>query len=332
MTKAAELAKMGEVLTNGQIGSRRNMVINGKFQIFQRGTSATTVNTDDVFAADRFKGWANGGGTYTVEQSTDVPDNEFEFSAKLINTGVDSSIAAGDFYVYATDIEGYNVAQLAYGSSDAKAVTLSFWVKASLAGTYCIALYSTTASRYQIKEYTISSADTWEKKTITIASGDTTGSWNKTDGNGLRVYWDLGSGSTYQGTADTWASGQKFSTTNQANWIDTSSANFYLTGVQLEVGEVVTPFEHRSFGEELSLCQRYFVKEDGVSMRNFTGSSIAVSIPHFWKVTMRATPSISGSNATSDESVTTQGFQGYKGGIASGAAWQLTGFSASAEL
>jgi hypothetical protein len=260
VTKAAELAKMGDVITNSQIGGRRNIVINGKFEIFQRGTSATTVSGNDVFAADRFKGWANGGGTYTVEQSTDVPNNEFEFSAKLINTAVDSSIAAGDFYVYATDIEGHNVSQLAYGSSDAKAVTLSFWVKASLAGTYCIAFYSVTASRYQIKEYTISSADTWEKKIITITSGDTTGSWNRTNGNGLRIYWDLGSGSTYQGTADTWASGQKFSTTNQANWIDTSSANFYLTGVQLEVGEVATPFEHRSFGEEMQLCQRYFVR------------------------------------------------------------------------
>jgi len=295
VTKAAELAKMGEVLTNSQIGGRRNMVINGKFEIFQRGTSATTVSGNDVFVADRFKGWANGGGTFTVEQSTDVPDNEFEFSAKLINTAVDSSISAGDFYVYATDIEGYNVSQLAYGSSDAKSVTLSFWVRSSLAGTYCIALYSTTASRYQIKEYTISSADTWEKKTITIASGDTTGSWNKTNGNGLRVYWDLGSGSTYQGTADTWASGQKFSTTNQANWIDTSSANFYLTSVQLEVGSQVTPFEHRSFGEELALCQRYFYNSAAITDGFHNGTAVATNkvygTGYFFPVSMRATPS-----------------------------------------
>ena len=179
-------------INGGQIGGARNLIINGKFSIFQRGAGATTVNGNDVFAADRFKGWANGGGTYTVEQSTDVPNNEFEHSAKLTNTGVDSSVAAGDNYRWATDIEGYNVSPLGYGHSDAKAVTLSFWVKSSLAGTYCGALYSTTASRHYIYEYTISSANTWEKKTITVSSGDTTGSWNKTNGNGLRVYWGFG--------------------------------------------------------------------------------------------------------------------------------------------
>jgi len=191
MTRARDIANLGNNTTNletldtlygDNVLTGRNMVINGAFQIWQRGTSATTVSGNDIFAADRFKGWANGGGTFTVEQSTDVPNNEFEFSAKLTNTAVDSSVAAGDFYAYATDIEGYNVSQLAYGHSDAKAVTLSFWVKSSLAGTYCIALYSTTANRSHIKEYTISSANAWEKKTITISSGDTSGSWNRTNG------------------------------------------------------------------------------------------------------------------------------------------------------
>jgi len=262
MSKAAELA----ALIGSQTAlSNRNLITNGAFQIWQRGTSATTVSGNDIFAADRFKGWANGGGTFTVEQSTDVPNNEFEFSAKLTNTATDGSVAAGDFYAYATDIEGYNVSQLAYGHSDAKAVTLSFWVKSSLAGTYCIALYSTTANRSHIKEYTISSANTWEKKTITISSGDTTGSWNRTNGNGLRIYWDFGSGSTYQASADTWLASQDFSTTNQAAWIGSASATFYITGVQLEVGEQVTPFEHRSFGDELARCQRYYRKVDTYS-------------------------------------------------------------------
>ena len=251
------------VVNAGSVGDSvvqgvRNLIINNAFQIWQRGTSAKTVSGNDIFAADRFKGWANGGGTFTVEQSTDVPNNEFEFSAKLTNTATDGSVAAGDFYAYATDIEGYNVSQLAYGHSDAKAVTLSFWVKSSLAGTYCIALYSTTANRSHIKEYTISSANTWEKKTITISSGDTTGSWNRTNGNGLRIYWDFGSGSTYQASADTWLASQDFSTTNQAAWIGSASATFYITGVQLEAGETATPFEHRSYGDELRRCQRYY--------------------------------------------------------------------------
>jgi hypothetical protein len=288
----------------------RNLIINGKFSIFQRGAGATTVNGNDVFAADRFKGWANGGGTYTVEQSTDVPNNEFEYSAKLTNTATDGSVAAGDFYAYATDIEGYNVSQLAYGHSDAKAVTLSFWVKSSLAGTYCIALYSTTANRSHIKEYTISSANTWEKKTITISSGDTTGSWNRTNGNGLRVYWDLGSGSTYQASADTWLASQDFSTTNQAAWIGSASATFFITGVQLEVGSgPATPFEHRSFGDELAACQRYYYQlAQGsymiVGMNDTTSNcETTFGLP----VEMRADPTLGTSGTSSEYSIRQNG-------------------------
>ena len=275
MSRARDFADLaGSADAGGLTG--RNLIINGAFPIFQRGTSATTVSGNDIFAADRFKGWANGGGTFTVEQSTDVPNNEFEFSAKLTNTATDGSVAAGDFYAYATDIEGYNVSQLAYGHSDAKAVTLSFWVKSSLAGTYCIALYSTTADRSHIKEYTISSANTWEKKTITISSGDTTGSWNRTNGNGLRVYWDLGSGSTYQASADTWLASQDFSTTNQEAWIGSASATFFITGVQLELGSTATDFEHRSYGDELARCQRYYSHSGFYSGTPYGGGGVAM--------------------------------------------------------
>ena len=257
MSRARDIADLaGSADAGGLTG--RNLIINGAFQIWQRGTSATTVSGNDIFSADRFKGWANGGGTFTVEQSTDVPNNEFEFSAKLTNTATDGSVAAGDNYRWATDLEGYTVSRLAYGHSDAKAVTLSFWVKSSLTGTYCGALYSTTASRHYIYEYTISSANTWEKKTITITSGDTTGSWNKTNGNGLRIYWGFGSGTDYQGTAGAWTAGEKWETSSQVAWIGSASATFYITGVQLEVGETATPFEHRSYGDELRRCQRYY--------------------------------------------------------------------------
>ena len=285
----------------GFVNGKRNLTINGEFSIFQRGTGPTTVNGNDVFAADRFKGWANGGGTYTVEQSTDVPNNEFEYSAKLTNTGVDSSVAAGDNYRWATDIEGYNVSQLGYGHSDAKAVTLSFWVKSSLAGTYCGGLYSTHATRNYIYEYTISSANTWEKKTITVSSGDTTGSWNKTNGNGLRVYWGLGSGSNYQGTAGAWTAGEKWETSNQAAWIGSASATFFITGVQLEVGTNASDFEHESYGETLQKCERYFQRF--VAGANYTGFSVAFSTSATsakatlkFNGKMRAAPTISQSN------------------------------------
>lgn len=297
MSRARDLANLGGSADAGGL-TGRSMLINGAFQVWQRGTSAITVSGDDDFTADRFKGWANGGGTFTVEQSTDVPNNEFEFSAKLTNTATDSSVAAGDDYRWATDIEGYNVSPLAYGSSDAKTATLSFWVKSSLAGTYCGAFYSTTASRHYIYEYTINSADTWEYKTITV-DGDTTGSWNRTNGNGLRIYWGFGSGSDVQGTADAWAAGEKWETTNQAAWIGSASATFFITGIKLEIGQTATPFEHRSYGEELALCQRYFFAQENTAGEDYyafglgTGESAATyrglsSFP----VTMRIEPSL----------------------------------------
>ena len=301
MTRARDIANLGNNTTNletldtlygDNVLTGRNMVINGNFSVFQRGTSATTVSGNDIFAADRFKGWANGGGTFTVEQSTDVPNNEFEFSAKLTNTATDSSVAAGDNYRWATDLEGYTVSRLAYGHSDAKAVTLSFWVKSSLTGTYCGALYSVTASRHYIYEYTISSANTWEKKTITVSSGDTTGSWNRTNGNGLRVYWGFGSGTTYQGTAGAWTAGEKWETSSQAAWIGSASATFYITGVQLEVGETATPFEHEDYGTTLKKCKRYYQVYDniqGMTLHCYNTSHAYTSIQYPDGI-MRATP------------------------------------------
>lgn len=296
MSRARDIADLaGSADAGGLTG--RNMVINGAFQIWQRGTSATTVSGNDIFAADRFKGWANGGGTFTVEQSTDVPNNEFEFSAKLTNTATDSSVAAGDNYRWATDLEGYTVSRLAYGHSDAKAVTLSFWVKSSLTGTYCGALYSVTASRHYIYEYTISSANTWEKKTITVSSGDTTGSWNRTNGNGLRVYWGFGSGTTYQGTAGAWTAGEKWETSSQAAWIGSASATFYITGVQLEVGETATPFEHEDYSTTLAKCRRYayrYTADDAldniVNLASYNGADNYGAFQH--PVQMRSAPSM----------------------------------------
>ena len=303
MSRARDLADLGGSADAGGL-TGRSMLINGAFQIWQRGTSAITVSGDDDFTADRFKGWANGGGTFTVEQSTDVPNNEFEFSAKLTNTATDSSVAAGDDYRWATDIEGYNVSPLAYGSSDAKKATLSFWVKSSLAGTYCGAFYSTTASRHYIFEYTISSADTWEYKTITI-DGDTTGSWNRTNGNGLRIYWGFGSGSDVQGTADAWAAGEKWETTNQAAWIGSASATFFITGIKLEIGQTATPFEHRSYGDELALCQRYFaVLQDTTAAYaggfGFCNSTTKTKVCFPLGVALRANPTVNVTAATID--------------------------------
>ena len=330
MTKAAELAKMGEVLINGQIGGRRNMVINGAMQVSQRGTSFTSQTADHYFV-DRFKFGATSLGTWTTSQSTDSPDG-FAYSAKIECTAADASPASTDLLYLYSRFEGQDLQHLKFGTSDAESVTISFYVKCSKTGVFTVNWRNQDAARAIGSDVTINSADTWEFKTITFP-GDTSGAFNNDNGWSANLEFMLNGGSNYT-SGSTLTSYASVSNTNGTRAGGTTLAlganngeTIQFTGVQLEIGSVATPFE-----EELGLCQRYFIKENGVSMRNFTGSSIAVSIPHFWKVTMRAAPSISGSNATANESITTQGFQGYKGSISSGASWQLTGFSASAEL
>ena len=335
MTKARELAKLGEVMTNSQIGGRRNVILNPKMTIAQRGTSTSGV-TSSAYIVDRFFVNMSSLGTWTISQSTTAPDG-FSNSFKMDCTTADASPSSGDFLQLKHRIEAQNLQQLKYGTSSAETVTVSFYVRSNKTGTYILEILQPDASnRLRSASYTINSADTWEQKVITF-TGDTSGVINNDTGTGLELTWWLGAGSAFNtGTLQTdWgAFDQTARAVGNVNLADSNSNEWYITGVQMEVGSYPngTPFEHRSFGEELALCQRYYVEEDGVSMRNFTGSSIAVSIPHFWKVTMRAAPSISGTNATANESITTQGFQGYKGGIASGASWQLTGTKADAEL
>ena len=235
----------------------KNRIINGAMEIDQRNAGASvSVNGNDIYTLDRFKGWANGGGVFSVQQSSTAPTG-FNRSAVLTVTTADASVAAGDNYRWAQDIEGYNVSDLSYGSSGAKTVTVSFWVRSNLTGTYGGALYSVPSGVSYVYQYTINSADTWEQKTITI-TGNTVNTLNTTNGNGLRVFFDLGSGSNYQNATGSWVSGEKFSTSGNANWIGTLSNNLYITGVQLEAGSVATEFERRPYGTELALCQRYF--------------------------------------------------------------------------
>ena len=265
MTKAAELAKMGEVLTNSQIGGRRNIIINGAMQVAQRGTSASSIQSGGYRTVDRFYFGTNGRdeGVYTNAQVSDAPSG-FSSSFKVTTTTAESAIDANDLVWVAQRIEAQDLQQLKNGSSDAEKVTLSFYVKSSITGTFGVNLYKAqNTGRIINATYSISSADTWEQKVITF-DGDTSGGGiDNNNGEGLRVVWHLASGSDFDSVNSTsWAN---YSTTNWAGGhaqdgvITTTNATWQLTGVQLEVGDFPngTPFEHRSFGEELALCQRY---------------------------------------------------------------------------
>ena len=334
MSKAAELAKMGEVLTNNQIGGRRNIVINGAMQVSQRSTSASSITSTGYHALDRFKLLYTDAGTWTMSQSSTTP-NGFANSLKLDCTSAKSSLASDSRLFLMTSIEGQDVQQFKKGTSDAETYTLSFHVRSNKTGTYQVNIEDNDNVRIVGSTYTISSADTWEKKEITFVA-DTTGAFADDNGDSLAIMWALVAGTDNSSGAVPTAWEAKSNTDRGAglniNLADSTSNEWYITGVQLEVGSTATPFEHRSFGEELKLCQRYFAKEDGVKMRNFTGSTIAVSIPHFWKTTMRAAPTITGTNASVNETINTQGFSAYKTSISSGGQWQLTGTEAAAEL
>ena len=294
-------------IADTSVHGRRNLVINGAFQIFQRATAATTATTT-YSTADRFVIYEATDGSMTTEKSSDHPFSGSSLKAQV--TGADTSIAAGQFaYIY-QNIEAQNLQHLFYGTSSAKTLTLSFYVKSSKTGVYTVHLDKQDGTGYIfVQEYTISSANTWEKKTITItpdsnikASG--AGIDNDT-GTGLSLGFGLVWGSnTNGGTSGTWSarSNAHYGTSNQVNWMDSTSNNFYLTEVQLEVGEQATPFEHRSFGEELALCQRYFQTFSYMNgythhMFNSTQAYGFVQLPGG---PMRATPSASLSDTGSD--------------------------------
>ena len=248
----------------------RNKIINGDMRIAQRGTSVFTAG--NTYGLDRWKNWKSGSGSFTVEQSTDVPITEpFQYSLKSTVT-TNSTPSGGNYYGVAQYIEGNNTHSLGFGTSAAKTITLSFWVKSSVTGTYSVAISNKDgATRTYAADYSISSANTWEKKSLTI-SGDVAGTWNKNNTTGLRVWFALGMGSTYSTTtSNSWESSPGIQSPSAIDWISNSGATFFITGVQLEEGTVPTPFEHRPYGIELSLCKRYF-QEKILSSRTIGGS------------------------------------------------------------
>lgn len=276
--------------------SNRNMIINGAMQLAQRSTSATGVTATGYHAVDRFEASITTMGTYTISQSTDAPDG-FANSLKYEVTTADASPAAADQIALQTKFEGQNLQHLNYGSSSAKSLTLSFWVKSDVTGTYSNEFRQPdNSSKHYSFSYTINAADTWEHKTVTIP-GDASGVINNDNGNGFDIKWWLGAGSNF--TSGTYTTGSWKSRT-VANTVSSSSPNFastvgnewYITGVQLEVGERVTPFEHRTYGDELLKCQRYYAKVGGSRVTGGGGSSTAVTLVVSTPAEMRTTPDV----------------------------------------
>jgi hypothetical protein len=239
----------------------RNRIINGDMRIDQRNAgAAVTVNSaNNFYVVDRFFGAGQvTDGVFTVQQSTTAPTN-FTNSIIATVTTADASLGATQQYLVGQAVEGFNAADLRWGTANALTVTLSFWVRSSLTGTFGGSLVNSGFNRSYPFTYSISSANTWEQKTVTIA-GDTSGTWLTDNGVGIRVLFSLGAGSTYAGTAGAWDGSYKAGATGQTQVIGTLNATWYVTGVQLETGSVATPFERRPYGTELMLCQRYYYR------------------------------------------------------------------------
>jgi hypothetical protein len=279
----------------------RNRIINGAMVINQRGTVNTPITfNDSVFTGDRFCSACSQSSKATSTQSSTAPTG-FSYSA-LITSSSAYSVLAGDFFNIFQNIEGFNTADLAWGTASASSITLSFWVRSSLTGTFGGSLTNSGLDRSYPFTYTINSANTFEYKTITIA-GDTTGTWvGATNGIGMRVYFGLGVGSTYSGTAGAWAATRYQSATGATSVVGTSGATFYITGVQLEKGSTATSFDYRPYGTELALCQRYYYLHASNTPFNigagfYFSSTYATALIYF-PVSMRVVPVLVQSTGT----------------------------------
>ena len=238
----------------------RNRIINGDMRIDQRnaGASVSFAASASGYTVDRMQFSNVTDGAWTAQRSTTTATG-FTNSLLLTVTTADASLGATQFASVQQLIEGFNVADFGWGTASAKTITLSFWVRSSLTGTFGGAFVNSAQNRSYPFTYTINSANTFEYKTVTVA-GDTSGTWLTDNGIGIRIYFGLGVGSTYSGTSGAWGGALYLSATGATSVVGTSGATFYITGVQLEVGSVATPFERRDYGRELMLCQRYAYK------------------------------------------------------------------------
>jgi hypothetical protein len=296
MTRSRELAELATAYDTGTPLGFRNRLINSDMRIDQRNAGAT-VNTDLAFPLDRWKAFRNGGAaTFTSQRSTVAPDNAT--NSLLYTVGTGAAPGASDYSGLSHTIEGFNIADLGWGTASAKPVTISFKVRSSVTGSFGLSLRNSANNRSYIASFTIAAANTWETKTITVP-GDTTGTWLTDNGAGLIVLFDLGVGSTFSDTAGSWLAANKFGLTGGTKLIATSGATFHVTEVQLEAGSVATPFERRPYGTEFALCQRYFYKPNNLVNGSYSlysgyvaGLNVTFGHTYFHPVVMRSSPTV----------------------------------------
>ena len=283
----------------------RNIIINGDMSLAQRATSTSSITSSGYHTVDRFRTSYDTAGTWTQSQATDVPTGQgFATSFKMDCTTANGSLSAGSFLAIQSKFEGQNLQYLKKGTSSAESLTLSFWVKSNKTGTYIANLYDADNNRYIAKSYTISSANTWEKKTITYA-GDTSGAFGNDNATSLELKFILAAGTTYtSGTlATSWESATNANTAvGQVNLADSTSNEWYITGVQLEAGTTASDFEFLPFDVNLARCQRYFFlmcrgdQLDVGAGGYYNSGQIFCEVP--LPVTMRTTPSLVATSGT----------------------------------
>jgi hypothetical protein len=282
----------------------KNRIINGDMRIDQRNLGASVTPTTGQFSVDRWSCFLSQASKYAIQQSTGSAALGFTKSLRISSLSA-YSVAAGDYFFIKQPIEGNNVADLAWGTTSALPVTLSFWVQSSLTGTFGGVIRNGAANRSYPFTYTINSVGVFEYKTITIP-GDTTGTWATDNTTGIEVLFGLGVGATYSGTAGSWSAGGYMSATGVTSIVGTNGATFNITGVQLVKGSADTSFDFRDYGRELLLCQRYFqFTRTACYGYGIAGFNMGVYIP--WVVHMRATPTTQAQGGTSSN-ITTMAF------------------------
>jgi hypothetical protein len=344
MTKARDIASATTPNANAALLAtfpHRNLIINGACVIDQRNSGSSVTPADTNYTVDRWRYTASQASKFTFQQNAGsvTPPAGFEnYMGFTVASAV--TVGSGDYFAITQRIEGYNVNQLEFGTSNAKTVTLSFWVRSSLTGTFGGTLRGASFGRSYPFTYAISSANTWEYKTVTVA-GDTSGTYQSGNTTGLEVIFGLGVGSTYSGTAGAWTASGHFSATGAVSVVGTGSATWQVTGIQLEVGDTATPFEHRSFGDELIKCQRYFHKLTDVSVDGagtfghlYNNDGAKRTIEMHYPQTMRTSPSLTTScpNTIDTSYISPHGSTTVVSGVNVAYATYFTAFSADAEL